>query len=603
MERSWRIGGPQGSGIETAAMLFARALALGGLSVLGRREYHSNIMGRHSYLEVRFGETPPLAFPGAADLLVALEAETLARHLGEVRPGGAVLYPPEVEGFRLSKLPFLDTRPREELAARLGEADPDIRMILDAFRQSGVETIPIPFEKYATQAGAALGLRPIAAKRATNTAAVASSLAYLGYPQDFLLEALTRQFSDKPEVLALNREVVATAYAQKLPKPPFEVPGLRVKKPRLFLTGSQAAALGKLAGGLSFQTYYPISPATDESFYLEAHPQGGATTVQVEDELAAVTMAIGAAMSGARAATATSGPGFSLMAEALGFAGITETPLVVTLYQRGGPSTGLPTRNEQGDLLFSIFAGHGEFPRIVIASGDLEEAFFDAAWSLELAQAYQTVVIHLLDKELASRFATVDEKALSTPEIQERKAGLEGSRPLPRFDLDAHVPLGTAGTHYWITSDEHDAFGHISEDPVVRRRMMERRAQKLARAAREVPDELKFHLYGRGEKILVGWGSVKGAARWATQRAGWRYLHLRWLWPFPEAVAEVLADAPFAVVEENQSGQLAELIRLASGRSPSLGVHKFTGRPIFGEELRRALEGAQGPRVVLMEGV
>ncbi len=603
MERSWRIGGPQGSGIETAAMLFAQSLALGGLSVLGRREYHSNIMGRHSYLEVRFGESPPTAFPGQTDLLVALEAESLARHLGEVRPGGAVLYPPEVEVLRLSKLPFLDARPREDLAARLGEADPDIRMILDAFRQSGVETIPVDFEKYATQAGEALGLRPIAAKRATNTAAVASSLAYLGYPEDLLLEALTRQFRGKPEVLALNREVVAAAYAQALPKPPFEAPSLAEKKSRLFLTGSQAAALGKLAGGLSFQTYYPISPATDESFYLEAHPEGGATTIQVEDELAAVTMAIGAAMSGARAATATSGPGFSLMAEALGFAGITETPLVVTLYQRGGPSTGLPTRNEQGDLLFSIFAGHGEFPRIVIASGDLEEAFFDAAWSLTLAQTYQTVVIHLLDKELASRFATVDENALFTPEIRERKAGLEGLRPVPRFDLDAHVPVGTAGTHYWITSDEHDAFGHISEDPVVRMRMMEKRAQKLARAAREVPDELKFQLYGTGEKILVGWGSVKGAARWATQRAGWRYLHLRWLWPFPEAVAEVLSDAPFAVVEENQSGQLAQLIRLASGRSPSLGIHKFTGRPIFGEELYQALEGSEGPRVVLRKGV
>lgn len=183
---------------------------------------------------------------------------------------------------------------------------------------------------------------------------------------------------------------------------------------RLLVNGNQAVALGKLAAGMTFQTYYPISPATDESVYLEAHEtfpatngeEGSVIIVQTEDELAAVTMASGAALTGARSATATSGPGFSLMAEGLGWAGINEVPLVVTLYQRGGPATGMPTRSEQGDWQFAIHAGHGEFPRIVMASGDNTEAFYDAAQAFNYAERYQMLVIHLLDKALASTMQT-----------------------------------------------------------------------------------------------------------------------------------------------------------------------------------------------------
>ena len=344
-EFTWRVGGPQGGGIETAATLFARAVGKGGWWVATKREYHSNIMGRHSYLDVRLARKPVQAFRERVDFLVALDGETLARHLGEVREGGVVLYDPRVLELTLHKLPMLDHRVAEDLAKRLGQADPSLKEVLQAYAEAGVQPLPYPFEAVADRIGEALGVPSLKARRTLNTIAVAASLHLLSYPLEPLLQALALQF--RGEVLELNRKVAEAVYREEAPRLPFRLEVLGPAPGRIYFTGAQAAALGKLAGGLRFQTYYPISPATDESVFLEAHthlPGADVAVVQTEDEIAAVNMAVGAALAGAKAATATSGPGFSLMAEGLGFAGMIEAPLVVTLYQRGGPSTGMPTR-------------------------------------------------------------------------------------------------------------------------------------------------------------------------------------------------------------------------------------------------------------------
>ncbi len=575
MSRVIRVAGPQGSGVDTLAQLLARALLKAGFEARGRREYHSNIMGRHSYLDVAFGAEPPLAFPGKAHAMLALDAESIARHLGGLYKGALLLYPEGIEEEPLAQLPFLDPRPLDALTEQLGE-------------KARIEDVLSAHEK--------MGVRPMAyAKkgpgRSQNVAALAALFKALGLPAGALLAAIEERFGDRPAALKANQAAFKAVFPEDVRPAPR-------RGDRVFLTGAQAAALGKVAGGLEVQSYYPISPATDESTYLEARSEAGVNVVQLEDELAAIHFAIGAALGGRRAATATSGPGFSLMAEALGFAGIAEVPLVVTLYMRGGPSTGLPTRNEQGDLLFSLFAGHGEFPRLVLASGDALEAFEDAAWALELAQAYETPVIHLLDKEIASSFQGLSPEALKAPPPRPKKAA-PAPTPYPRFAAP-FLPVGTAGTYYWITSDEHDAWGHITEDPVLRRQMMEKRAQKLARAAAEIPPERKFALFGEGKKTLVGFGSVKGAAIQAARQAGWRYLHLRLLWPFPAEVRPLL-EGGFAVVEENASGQLARLIRQETGLSPRFSVRKYTGRPVFSEELYQALMA--GKDAVLTEGV
>ncbi|TBH17603.1 2-oxoacid:acceptor oxidoreductase subunit alpha [Thermus thermamylovorans] len=615
-EFTWRVGGPQGGGIETAATLFARAVAKGGWWVATKREYHSNIMGRHSYLDVRLSRKPVGAFREKVDFLVALDGETLARHLGEVRPGGALLYDPRALDLTVHKLPMLDHRAAEALAERFGKLDPSLKEVLQAYVEAGVQPLPYPFEEVADRIGGELGVPSLQARRTLNTIAVAASLRLLDFPLEPLLEALAHQFRGK--VLELNQEVAKAVYREEVPRLPSQLSLNGYEPGRVYLTGAQAAALGKLAGGLRFQTYYPISPATDESVYLEAHTafQGAdVAVVQTEDEIAAVTMAIGAALTGARAATATSGPGFSLMAEGMGFAGMLEAPLVVTLYQRGGPSTGLPTRTEQGDLQFALRGGHGEYPRLVLASGDIEDAFLDAQKALAWAWRYQTVVVHLLDKFLASMAQSLPKEALKPLSLngERRFPGREGRpEPFPRYamapdGISPFAPLGTPGSFYWMTSDEHDEVGHITEDPVVREAQMEKRMQKLQTARKEIPQEDQYTLFRDGEVLVLGFGTVKGTLLEALESLpGVGYLHLRLLWPFPE-IAPLLEGKRLVTVEHNYSGQLADLVQQETLQRVHHRVVKYNGRPITLDEaveaLRAVLTKEAPERLVLRKGV
>ena len=614
-EFTWRVGGPQGGGIETAATLFARAVGKGGWWVATKREYHSNIMGRHSYLDVRLARKPVQAFRERVDFLVALDGETLARHLGEVREGGVVLYDPKVLELTLHKLPMLDHRVAEDLAKRLGQADPSLKEVLQAYAEAGVQPLPYPFEAVADRIGEALGVPSLKARRTLNTIAVAASLHLLSYPLEPLLQALALQF--RGEVLELNRKVAEAVYREEAPRLPFRLEVLGPAPGRIYLTGAQAAALGKLAGGLRFQTYYPISPATDESVFLEAHthlPGADVAVVQTEDEIAAVNMAVGAALAGAKAATATSGPGFSLMAEGLGFAGMIEAPLVVTLYQRGGPSTGLPTRTEQGDLMFARRGGHGEYPRLVLASGDILDAFLDAQKALAWAWRYQTVVVHLLDKFLASLAQSLPKEALKVLSLdgEKRLSPREGFGPYQRYapgedGLSPFIPIGTPGGFYWMTSDEHDPLGHITEDVELRELQMEKRMEKLELARKEIPLEDQYTLFRDGEVLVLGWGTVKGTLLEALDHLeGVGYLHLRLLWPFPR-IAPLLEGKTLVTVEHNYSGQLADLVQQETLKRVHHRVVKYNGRPITLEEAVEALkavrEGRAPERLVLRKGV
>ncbi|WP_347240737.1 2-oxoacid:acceptor oxidoreductase subunit alpha [Thermus sp.] len=614
-EFTWRVGGPQGGGIETAATLFARAMGKGGWWVATKREYHSNIMGRHSYLDVRLSRKPVQAFREKVDFLVALDGETLARHLEEVREGGVLLYDPKVLDLTLSKLPMLDHRVAEALSRRFGKLDPGLKEILQAYVEAGVQPLPYPYEEVADRIGAELGVPSLQARRTLNTIAVAASLHFLDYPLEPLLEALALQFKGK--VLELNQKVAEAVYKEEVPRLSLNLKANGYEPGRVYLTGAQAAALGKLAGGLRFQTYYPISPATDESVYLEAHtafPGADVAVVQTEDEIAAVTMAVGAALTGAKAATATSGPGFSLMAEGMGFAGMIEAPLVVTLYQRGGPSTGLPTRTEQGDLWFAIRGGHGEYPRLVLASGDILDAFLDAQKALAWAWRYQTVVVHLLDKFLASLAQSLPKEAFKVLSLngEKRLPPREGFGPYERYapgedGLSPFIPIGTPGGFYWITSDEHDPLGHITEDPVLRETQMEKRMQKLQTARKEIPKEDQYTLFRDGEVLVLGWGTVKGTLLEALDHLpGVGYLHLRLLWPFPE-IAPLLEGKTLVTVEHNYSGQLADLVQQQTLKKVHHRVVKYNGRPITLDEAVEALkavkEGQAPERLVLRKGV
>jgi 2-oxoglutarate ferredoxin oxidoreductase subunit alpha len=633
---AWRVGGPQGSGVDTAARIFANACLAGRLHVFGRREYYSNIMGRHSYYDVRVADRPMSCHRSQVDFLTTFEVETLARHAVSVIQGGVLVYAVKDADVPLREITFLDPRARHDLAEYLAarELPPTSAGLLEDARRRGVHTFAVNYDQI-TEALAGDGENKAWAERALNTMAVAVSCALLEYKPETLAVALRKIFGAKPSVVDMNVEAVRLAYEYVSGNLDVEGSAHRLTardegEPMMLIGGNEAVALGKVAAGLSFQTYYPISPATDESVYLEAHANvpvrdGGEeaiVVVQTEDELAAVAMASGAALTGARSATATAGPGFSLMVEGLGWAGINEVPLVVTLYQRGSPSTGIPTRTEQGDLLFAIHAGHGEFPRLVLASGDVQEAFHDAAQAFNYAERYQTPVIHLLDQGIARttvslsprdlRSIPIERGQIWTPDDPELAQG-----PYPRFrptesGVSPRPLLGTPGGTHWLTGAEHTELGQVTEDPVIREQQMEKRARKMDLAASEIPLGEKLRVYGDPEAAftVVSWGSNKGAILEALESLiadaiPVRLIQVRLLWPFPVAeLASLLADAgPLVVVESNYSGQFARLLCSLTACQCDHLIVKYNGRPMTCGELSQALReihaGTAGERIVL----
>ena len=312
------------------------------------------------------------------------------------------------------------------------------------------------------------------------------------------------------------------------------------------------------------------------------------------------------------------------MPEGLGFAAITEAPgPVVLLYQRGGPSTGLPTRQEQGDLLFALNAGQGDIPRIVMAPGDIEECFYDTFDAFNYADRYQMPVIVLVDKHMASCYQTLPPFKTSELKIDRglvKPANTNGDYQRYAFTKDGLSPRsvpGQAGGIFWSTSDEHDPRGHITEGIGNRLAMMEKRMGKVGMAAREIPDGKKYRFFGPAAPkkipvLAVCWGSTKGAMHDALQRfdphhTTYAALHIRMMRPFPvEAVKEILGRAERVVcLDGNYSGQLAQVIRAETGICVQHQVVKYDGRPFSEEEIIVALEAAKAgaaERLVISQG-
>ena len=449
------IGGPQGGGIDTASTMISKAFAYSGYEVISVREFHSNIKGRHSYVHLRVKNEPVRSLKYPVDLLVALDPDTIFEHHEDVSKGTRVLYDSDFENSELSQARMImrDTSRRiKDLLEKSGKPT-SVKGLLEYMKSKGAIPVPISFGRVVSDA-----VSDGTPTRYFNTFGAAATLALLGIEKKYVERVIKSVFGNKEKVIAPNIKVVDAAfdYCEKNKIRLKSLPDLEMKN-RMLLTGNDGSAIGKVLGGLRFQTYYPITPASDESTILEEHEDikwiesennhlstGGIAVIQAEDEISAVTMASGAAMTGTRSATATSGPGFSLMAEAISFAGIDEIPLVITLYQRGGPSTGLPTRNGQSDLMFALNTGHGEFPRMVISSGEVLECIEDAAKALNYAQRYQLPVIHLIDKNLANTTELVDmvDGSAIAP-VEPLKS--DGSQEFRRYTLDTKNGISPIG--------------------------------------------------------------------------------------------------------------------------------------------------------------
>ena len=631
-------GGPQGSGVDTAANIFGKACGYGGLYVFGRREYHSNIKGLHSYFHLRVSPKKVMANVNDVDLLAAFDAETVVRHLNEVTSKGGVIVDTKDMNTKVLDVPTFPPEFREEIQKFMKnkEIGPTLSDWLNNAKQRNVKVFPVPYMNLLNQIGEQLGIERISRiTRMINVLTIGVSFALLRYDRDLAEKAVKTTFAEKGKIADMNVLALNTAYdyAEKNFKDDFnhKLKKVDVTEERLFISGNQAVAMGKVLGGCRVQTYYPITPAADESEYLEAHQilktssgeDEAIVVIQTEDELAAVNSASGAALAGARAATATSGPGFSLMVEGLSWAGNNEVPLVITYYQRGAPATGLPTRHAQGDLRFAIHAGHGEFPRIILASGDIQECFYDAAKVFNLAEKYQMPVIHLLDKAMANCSQTYpifdySKFKIDRGEIFTEKE-LEG-KEYKRFlftetGVSPRVMLGTKNGLHWHAGDEHNEIGHISEEPFNRRRMVEKRMKKLKLVQKEVPVEDKFNFYGDedSENIVISWGSPKGAIIESLnmlRQEGFKvgFMQLRLIHPLPtEEVKKALEGKKRIIdVENNFLGQLGSVVKEATGIAPNYHVLKYTGRPMTTTEvyeaLRSILTGKANEREVLMFG-
>lgn len=639
---TWVIGGAQGSGVDSAANIFSRACAAGGLHVFGKREYYSNIKGEHSYFTVRVSDKPLHSHVNEINMLVSFDAETVFRHFEDVTANGAIIYDTEVAATTLDETPTVDDYAAARIKKTLQKAGLgfSVQDALEHAKSRGVILFPIPFfqllQEFAQKAN-----DPALSKltRMVNVMALSASMAIMDFDNEVLARGIRFIFRAKKKVADLN--VSASAHVYNYAKAKFAGGNFAYRlKTRpigadiIIVQGNQSSALGKMVAGCRFQTYYPITPASDDSEFLEANEildlndsgkKGSTVVVQTEDEIAAIAMAIGSALTGARSATATSGPGFSLMAEALGWAGINEVPVVISLYQRAGPSTGLPTRHEQGDLNFAINAGHGEFPRIVLASGDIEESFYDTIKVFNFADRYQMPVIHLLDKAIANSVTTCKNFDVSkidihrgsmVKEITDKDKGVAGNYlrfKLSDNPISPRVVLGTKDAIFWNTGDEHTEEGHISEDPELRVQMMDKRMDKLQVALREIPDEDKAVAYGSGDIAIISWGSTKGAIldmmeKLAAEGTKVKFIQVRLMSPFPsELVNSMLKGAKTVIdIEMNYSGQLGSLVRQHVGREVDFKIVKYNGRPISLDEVynavKRIIAGDAPRRQVLKSG-
>lgn len=620
-EINWMAGGPQGSGVDSAANIFGRACGYGGLFVFGRREYHSNIKGLHSYFHLRVSPHEVSANVNAVNLLAAFDPESVVRHITEVVSDGGIIVDKDQVNTKILTIPTFPPEFTDELHTYIdkkGLGDTLNDLLSDA-EKSGVRVFRVPYMELLNKVAQKLKIEQISKiTRMINVLTIGISFSLLDYDIELVERAIKTIFADKPKIVDVNLQALRIAfdYARQTFGGGFEyrLRKIETNEKKIFLSGNEAVAIGKILGGCRVQTYYPITPAADESEYLEAHEllktkvgEQAILVLQTEDEIAAVNAASGAAMAGARAATSTSGPGFSLMVEGLSWAGNCEVPLVITYYQRGSPATGLPTRFGQADLRFAIHSGHGEFPRIVLASGDIKECFYDAALAFNYAERYQTPVIHLIDKAMANssqtcpifnseqfriqRGNTLDETSLGGQEYRRFKFTENGISP--------RAFLGTKNAVHWYTGDEHNEFGHISEEPTNRIKMVEKRMRKLDLIEKEVPINEKANFFGdeNSKDIVVSWGSPKGPVIEALEmlkREGLNlgFLQLRMVHPFPrDYVRERLKDARRIIdVENNFLGQLGGIIHEETGILVGFYILKYTGRPITTTEVYDALK-------------
>ncbi len=612
------LGGAQGSGLETSIQILSAAFASSGHGFLADREYFSNIKGRHSYVHAEISSKKiPRSIESKIDLLGCMDAETLFTHFDDLKEGGHLIYDVSTGDKTQDSIKSIETPLRKRLEKRFDEIgiEGDISSLVNYLEEEkDVEVVELDYLDILKELEEEHDISSSQASRYVSSILIGGVSGLMGLEKSMVDIGVDRKFAGKEKIAEQNKSLVSRV-ADKVVDDhgtPLSLEGSSLDEDRfLMVNGNEATGMGKMVGGIGFQSYYPITPAADESFFIEQHSgsEGNSNVLvfQTEDELAAVNSCIGAALTGTRSATATSGPGFDLMVEGLGWAGICEVPIVITYYQRGGPSTGQPTRGSQDDLMNALYSSHGNFPRLVIASGDHEEAFKDAVKAFNLAERYQTPVIHLLDKFLANFVKTIPIPEIKEIEIDRGKL-FEGDG-YERFGDGPISERAFLGEEVmWYTGSEHDESGHVSEDPQNRIKMHEKRMKKLEIADDEMDERAMYYGPQDAEYLMVSWGSVKGIALDVIDEFDMDigYLHIRTFSPFPskEVLDHLEVRDKVIAVEHSYSPRISEVISLKTGYQIESEIVKYTGRPIYRDELidslKKIIDGSD--REVLSHG-
>jgi 2-oxoglutarate ferredoxin oxidoreductase subunit alpha len=565
---SWKVGGQQGEGIESTGEIFAIALNRLGYYLYGYRHFSSRIKGGHTNNKIRVSTTEVRSISDDLDILVAFDQETIDVNYKELHSNGVIL----------ADAKFNPKKPEDTEAALYA----------------------VPFTEIATELGTSL---------MKNMVAIGATSAVLDLDIQ-VFEVVVREIFGKKgdQVVAKNMDAIKTGFDKMKGNLEAGIQTMQLEKAdgkkRMFMIGNDAIALGAIAGGCRFMAAYPITPASEIMEYLiKKLPALGGTVIQTEDEIAACTMAIGANYAGVRTITASAGPGLSLKMEAIGLSGITETPLVIVDTQRGGPSTGLPTKQEQSDLMAMIYGTHGEIPKIVMAPSTVEEAFYDTAEAFNLAEEYQCPVIILSDLQLSLGKQTVEPLSYDKVEIRRGKLvseeipANENNAYFKRYEVTEDgisprvIPGMKNGIHH-VTGVEHDEMGKPSESAPNRIAQMDKRFRKIENIRFDTP-VYKNVKHEDADVLFVGFNSTRGVIEEAMTRLendGLKvnHAHIRLIHPFPtdEVLPLVRSAKKVVVVENNATGQLANIMKMNVGHAEKIVKHlKYDGNPFLPHEV------------------
>lgn len=571
---SWKVGGQQGEGIESTGEIFATAMNRQGYYLYGYRHFSSRIKGGHTNNKIRVSSKPVRAISDDLDILIAFDQETIEVNYHEMLEGSIII--------------------ADEKAKPQNPED------------SKAQLVSLPFTGVAKELGTAL---------MKNMVAVGATCAVMNLDTKVFESLIKDLFGKKGDsVVDLNIQALNEGY-RLMSEQMDDLQSEHTLEPtdsegHLFMIGNDAIGLGAVAAGVRFMAAYPITPASEIMEYMiDRLPALGGTVIQTEDEIAACTMAIGSNYAGVRSFTSSAGPGLSLMMESIGLSGMTETPLVIVNTQRGGPSTGLPTKQEQSDLMQMIYGTHGDIPKIVLAPTSASDAFYLTVEAFNLAEEYQCPVILLSDLQLSLGKQTVESLDYSKVEIR-RGALVEGDLEkqedkayfkryaLTDSGISPRILPGTKGGIHHVTGVEHDEEGKPSESAENRQKQMDKRMRKTAQLLIDEPVESN-EKYEEADILYVGFISTAGAIEEAISRLDQQnvkvnHIQIRQLHPFPsDVVQEAFNKAKKVVVaEHNYQGQLSNIIKMnINHQNKIINQTKYDGTPFLPHEIEdKALE-------------